>query len=55
MLWGPLWPWVCDMPFLDLDEVGESKKPPYMRIFLLEGHILLTWLGWLDKKKICPQ
>ena len=24
--WGPLWPWVCDMPMLDLDEVGENKK-----------------------------
>ena len=24
--WGPLWPWVCDMPILDLDEVGKTKK-----------------------------
>ena len=31
--WGPLWPWVCDMPILDLDEVGETKKPLYRRIF----------------------
>ena len=29
---GPMWPWVCDMPILDLDEVGENKKPFYMRI-----------------------
>ena len=32
--WEPLWPWVCDMPILDLDEVDEYKKPFYMRIFL---------------------
>ena len=32
-LWGPLWPWVCDMPILDLDEAGETKKPLYVRIF----------------------
>ena len=25
--WGLLWPWVCDMPILDLDEVSETKKP----------------------------
>ena len=31
--WGPLWPWVCDMPILDLDEVDETKKPLYIRIF----------------------
>ena len=31
--WGPLWPWVCDMPILDLDEAGETKKPLYVRIF----------------------
>ena len=23
--WGPLWPWVCDMPNPDLDEVDENK------------------------------
>ena len=38
--WGPLWPWVCHMPTLNLDEVGKNKKPFYMRIFLWEGHIL---------------
>ena len=31
--WGPLWPWVCDMPILDLVEVGETKKPLYIKIF----------------------
>ena len=30
---GHLWPWVCDMPILDLDEVDETKKPLYIRIF----------------------
>ena len=30
---GPLWPWVCDTPILDLDEVDETKKPLYIRIF----------------------
>ena len=24
--WGPLWPWVCNMPILDLDEVGVNKN-----------------------------
>ena len=24
--WGPLWPWMCDIPVLDLDEVVENKK-----------------------------
>ena len=24
--WGPLWPWVCDMPILDLVEVGRKQK-----------------------------
>ena len=33
-------PWVCDMPILNIDEVGKNKKPFYMRIFLWEGHIL---------------
>ena len=33
-------PWVCDMPILDLDEVGKNKKPFYIRIFLWEGYIL---------------
>ena len=32
-LWGPLWPWVCDMPILDLDEVGKNKKLLHIRIF----------------------
>ena len=32
-LLGPLWPWVCNMPILDLDEVDEIKKPLYIRIF----------------------
>ena len=31
--WGPLWPWVCNMPILDLVEVGKTKKPLYIRIF----------------------
>ena len=39
-LLGPLWPWVCDMPILDLDEVGENKKPFYLRISSWEGQIL---------------
>ena len=39
-LWGPQWPWVCNMPVLDIDEVGKNKKPFYLRIFLWEGHIL---------------
>ena len=39
-LWGPLWPWVCDMPILDIDEMGKNKKPFYLRIFLWEGHIV---------------
>ena len=30
---GVLWPWLCDVPILDLDEVGETKKPLYVRIF----------------------
>ena len=32
--WGPLWLWVCDMPFLDGVEVSKNKKPHYMRIIL---------------------
>ena len=39
-LLGPLWPWVCDMSILDLDEVDETKKPLYIRIFFWEGPIL---------------
>ena len=39
---GPLWPWVCDMPNPDLDEVAENKKPFHMRIFLWEGHMLAS-------------
>ena len=38
ILWGSLWLWVCDMPIQDSDEVGESKKLLYIRIFLHEGH-----------------
>ena len=37
MLWGSLRLWVCDMPIQDSDEVGESKKPLYISIFLQEG------------------
>ena len=37
--WGPLWPWECDMPILDSDEVDENKKPLHMRIFLWEAHM----------------
>ena len=44
-LLGSLWPRVCDIPILDLDEVGESKKRLYLRIFLREGHILLSEKG----------
>ena len=40
--WGPLWLWAFDMPILDLNEVGESKKPFYMRIFSWEGHTLAS-------------
>ena len=35
--WEPQWPWVCDIPILDRDEVEKSKKPFYIRIFLWEG------------------
>ena len=45
--WGPLWPWVCDMPILDL-EVGEVKWVRWVRIktvlhedIVMEGHILV--------------
>ena len=38
--WGPLWPWACNMPILDLDEVVENKKPFYIRIFPWERHML---------------
>ena len=41
-LWGPQWLWAYDMPILDLNEVGENKKPFYMRIFSWEGHILAS-------------
>ena len=37
LLLGPLWPGVCDMPIQNSDEVGESKKTLYTRIFLQEG------------------
>ena len=39
---GSLWPRMCDKPILDLDEVGENKKPFYMGMFLWEGHILAS-------------
>ena len=35
--WEPVWPWVCSIPILDRDEVGKSKKPLYIGIFLWEG------------------
>ena len=38
LLLGLLWPRMCNMPIQDSDEVGESKKPLYIRIFLQEGH-----------------
>ena len=41
-LWGPIWPWLCNMPILDVDEEGEKKKPFNMRIFLWNGHILAS-------------
>ena len=37
LLLGPLWPSMCDMPIQDSDEVGETKKPLYIWIFLQEG------------------
>ena len=40
--WGPLWPWVCNMPILDSDDVDENKKPLHMRIFLWEGYMLAS-------------
>ena len=43
--WGPLWPWVCDKPILDLDEIDENKKTFDMSISLGEGHILLLSLN----------
>ena len=39
-LLGPLQPWVCNIPILDLDDVGVNRKPFCMVIFLWEGHIL---------------
>ena len=38
-LLGPLQPWVCNMPILDLDDVGVNKKPFCMGIFIWEGQI----------------
>ena len=35
-----LGPWVCNMPILDLDDVGVNRKPFCIGIFLWEGHIL---------------
>ena len=40
--WGPLWPWACNMPILDLDEVVENKRPFYMRILFWESYILAS-------------
>ena len=34
---GPLWPWVCNMPIQDWDEVGKSKKTLYVNILLQKG------------------
>ena len=51
-LWGPPWPRVCDIPILDLNKVGENKKPFYMRIFLWEGHILA--LGGRQSEMLQP-
>ena len=33
-LWGPLWPWVSNIPILGLDEMGENKKTFNVWIFL---------------------
>ena len=41
-LWGPLWPWVRILPFLDSDDVDENKKPLHMRVFLWEARILAS-------------
>ena len=41
-LLGPLQPWVCNMPILDLDDVGVNRKPSCMGIFLWEGHIIVV-------------
>ena len=38
--WGPLWLEVSDMSILDWDEVGKSKKPLYISIFLWDGQII---------------
>ena len=35
-----LGPWVCNMPNLDLDDVGAKRKPFCMGAFIWEGHIL---------------
>ena len=35
-----LGPWVCNMPILDLDDVGVKRKPFCMGIFIWEGHLL---------------
>ena len=35
-LLGPLQPWVCNMPILDLDDVGVKRKPFCMGIFIWE-------------------
>ena len=43
--WGLLWPWVCDKPNLDLDEINENKKKFNINISLGEGHILLLSLN----------
>ena len=33
-LWGPLQLWACNIPILDLDEVGENKKTFFKRMSL---------------------
>ena len=34
---GALWPWVCDMPSLDLDEVVDNKKTVLHDDIFMEG------------------
>ena len=40
--WKPLWPWMWDMPTLDWDEVGKSKKLLNIRISFWEVCILAS-------------
>ena len=37
LLLGPLWPRMFDMHIQDSDELGETKEPLYIWIFLQEG------------------